>query len=671
MAFTTGTSSRSASWRGAATILLLGFISLLLVPRNVFVAHQTISAGQNLLDISWSTDIANRTSVGEWPGRDYIFTAGPLYQLSHGLGLLIPPGDIASQLRFQDTPERILVVVILWAILGLVTAPWKLRVGVFIFWGLFLAAGAQCWVGVKPFAGMYLTALAGRALQSSRPMAPAKLLLYAGAAPLVLWYSFDSGLYTLLALGLMLAGVTLTVLGRDKKQVWNGLNALVTVLFGFAFLSIVFPMLLGAGHYWPDSLDMALNYAIMMAFPLSTQNLGVLLLTGLGAFAIFAWALLRLRGANDPDAKMNFGALAAAAAFAVVATRAGYTRSDPGHVGQAVLPAFYLMAGPLVLHGLNSGKRCVLLFLLVPVPLYRAASMLRPSAALASSAQQLVAASRTEWSRATLTVEQPQVLAAQAALRQDHSPAVLVWPFATLICDLLGHHNPWYTVQPYAAHSDHLENRTIEQLEKWPTLPVLFYGAEPGLSNVANPTRTPLIFKYLLENFTLAQRRRDPFVLRRRTASEKLIYTPKTLPVDPAELRPGATLSLKSRTGAEWCGEADILELTIRPARTRLLAIGKPGRIVLTFHFSDHGSATQEVMLKPDGNAHPVLVTAQPASDPEFMHHFEIHPAAVSKRRVRSLDLEWLPMDRLSVRPAFVRVENVSELVPRAVAAKK
>src|SRR5882724_8675089 len=101
-------------------VIVIGF--LVAAPTNVFVARQTIDPTFKTVDGSWEVALPAALATGEIAGRDFIFSYGPLYQLTHALGLLIPPGNIASLLRFQYVVEALLIMSGVWLVLALTHA---------------------------------------------------------------------------------------------------------------------------------------------------------------------------------------------------------------------------------------------------------------------------------------------------------------------------------------------------------------------------------------------------------------------------------------------------------------------------------------------------------------------------------------------------------------------
>src|ERR1700745_3306334 len=98
----------------AVTVIVV-FVGLLLAaPPNVYPAQQKIDSNFNMLDGSWAIAIAGASANSQLSGRDFVFTYGPLYQLFHGFGLLVPPRNLGSLLRFQYCIEVVAVMLGAW-----------------------------------------------------------------------------------------------------------------------------------------------------------------------------------------------------------------------------------------------------------------------------------------------------------------------------------------------------------------------------------------------------------------------------------------------------------------------------------------------------------------------------------------------------------------------------
>src|SRR5262245_19638713 len=99
-------------WLLTAAVVVLGFV--LAVPPACWVAEQVIDNDFMTLDDSYPLDLAAHLTDQQIAGRDFIFQYGPLTQLLHALGLIVPPGDAASLVRFVALPQSLMAMLCVW-----------------------------------------------------------------------------------------------------------------------------------------------------------------------------------------------------------------------------------------------------------------------------------------------------------------------------------------------------------------------------------------------------------------------------------------------------------------------------------------------------------------------------------------------------------------------------
>lgn len=104
----------------AAAVVVAGM--LLAIPPRTFSALQGIGSDFNFLDGSWQLDLPARLAHNQRAGRDFLFTYGPLYQLTHALGVLLSPGDLACLIRWHGFVECVAVMGCVWLLLSMTGA---------------------------------------------------------------------------------------------------------------------------------------------------------------------------------------------------------------------------------------------------------------------------------------------------------------------------------------------------------------------------------------------------------------------------------------------------------------------------------------------------------------------------------------------------------------------
>lgn len=661
----------------AAFIFLLGLT--LILPLNIYPSLQIIGEDFNFVDDSWSLGLPARLVHGELAGRDFAFTYGPLYQATHALGLLIPPHDAASLLRFEEAIDSLLTVLCVWVMLRFTDAPFIWRASLYLLWMCFYPVAI-----VKPLAGILLVMVCGRALATEsegghvrRNMAAVTCWI---ASPIaLLLYSFDLGVMTLLAL--LLTAFTMGVgawWSAGKLARFHvlriGMTA-ATAVAGVIFFAVILTVVAsGWNGYLKDSWEIASGYTNMMAIGITR----IYLLTMIAAVALCGGVILFLMSQRTWASgrvgyvvnKRAVGMLAAAC-FCIVWMRYGLTRSDAGHVLGALVPTILLTGCLLPCYLRAQGSKFARFALVAVVPLILLSPIHLPlllPAVPANPLRRLAAIRKLELRGTRLHIEHDgfREAATLAATLPDDS--LYVWPYEVMLNVVSGKANPSYTLQSYVALTDRLERATVARLEAIPDLPVIIFTNSWAIDNVENLTRTPLIFRYLLEQYELADSPRATFaLLRRRDSSSERRWQAQELPVAAASLAPGNNRSLTINLAGDSsidCRASDMLALQLRASQTRMFGIGKPGYITIIFTLSNGERRTQRLLLAPDGDSHEVLVSAMTASEPLFLGRFAPDVWWRSQEQVTGVEINWWAMDRLSRRPQEIELQRLSVVRP-------
>lgn len=669
----------------AALILLLGL--LLSIPASCYVALQSIGDDFVFRDASWPLDLVSRLRFGELAGRDFIFTYGPLFQLTHAVGFIIPPGDLASLMRFYPLLEALIMALGVWFVLRLTNAPLAWRATTYLLWTL--GWGATGLGGIKPLAGMFAALACGRAIARAAPEADDEptqkrptprrtrrvllpYLFWLLPAPLMFLYSFDMGMMTLLAL-LGTTGATLIstlfVPGEIASAVRRrAVEIGVVVITG----AIVFALLLslpGAwSRYFVDSLALANGYAQKMAMSCSGKKGWVLLLGFVVAVAVVLVAMLvlrfalRARSASVGRALMFLGA----ACFGLIWIRYGISRCDPIHVWVALLPLLFI-AACLLPNYLRAEKMWLAFPAIAFAVLPLAIPIVRPYAFGAPSLRQRAAAlARIDLAPARLSVESEPIREAIAVARELPGDALYVLPYLTVINLAVDKASPGYTVQNYAATNETLERVTVERLRAVPDLHVILFTNDPPLDEVEDLTRTSHIFRYLLDHYELAGEPHAAFAVLKRTEAGEPRWREEELGVAASRFAPGGVDAvLKVELAPESCRANDVLVLRLRAAKTSSFGIFKGGVLRLTFVLSNGMERTQVVPLVADGAPHELLLSASTLRDDRLAETIfapAVAASVPSGEQVTRLELRWSPLDALSRRPQEIALERVAVL---------
>lgn len=664
---------------GTIIVILVGFV--LAAPSNCYPALQRIASDFDMLDGSWQLELPARLARGEFAGTGFVFTYGPIYQVMHALGLLVPPGDLASLIRFQMLPECLLTMVCVWLLLNLTGAPLKWRALTYLLWACLWPPMSNDLIGgIKPIAGLLLIAICGRALVASgdperRMVRMQEVLLWALTAPALVLYAFDLGIMTLIALMFTAASVLLCAwshLRNGETGVWwrTASCASAAILAALAFAAGL-SLASGWNRYLRDSWQIVSGYSVMMPFEINWINLTALLVAFCCGITVTLLASYRLRvslRSKDLAASKRALSLLATACFCIVWLRSGLTRADGSHVINALIPTLFLVGCLLPCYFRTewiSLARPAFASLLLVLPLSTIVVDTLIGSRKPTITHRLAAIRSLELRGAELSISQGTIRRANSVARGLPGDMLYVWPYETIINVVTNKGNPVYTLQGYAATTDSLERATVARLESVQDLPVMVITNSYLIDGVENLTRTPLIFRYLLDHYELTGSRDESFVLLQRRSPEQQRWQEQELPISTGSFSPGDDRSLMVNIVAgsnNDCRASDLLMLRLRAAKTRLYGVGKPGQIFMTFYLSNGEQRTQKLLLPPDGETHGVLVSAATLKDPLFLSIFTPNRLWRSRERIVALQLKWTRLDWLTVRPREVALDGISVL---------
>jgi hypothetical protein len=669
-------------------VVLIGL--LLATPPNIYTARQIIDPGEDLLDTSWVISLPAQLMKGGVSGRDFIFTYGPLYQLIHGLGAFLPPGGLASILRFQWALEAWLVMLGAWFVLRLTGAPLAWRTVAYLLWACFwsqwfLTTGT----GLKPLAGLFWLAACGHVLATTSSASKSRantlkaVLTWALATPVLLLYAFDLGVMTFF--GLMLSAPALWLCLRSShNENARAARRLILRCFAAAFIALIalFALLSlskGWNRYLLDSWQLASGYAITLSFHIGRKSLLTLALTFCLTLMMMLATWLYLRRAYSQQGTLagtgKTLALFTMTSFCMFWLRSPLTRSDNSHVLVGLLPFLFVASCFLPCYlrarGLSvSWLALALAFPLLSVP-YVVTGMPTPKTSIPPvhrwTLARLEAITHLELKGAQLLIEHQSISEASAVAQSLPGEALYVWPYETMVNSLSGKTIVDRTLQSYAATTPGLERATINRLESMPGVPVMLFSDSIAVDEVENLTRTPEIFRFLLERYEMTGTRGKEFLVLHRSDERKAEWREQGLSAAVAgSLTPGVgASSLKVNLSLEQgdeCRASDLLSMRLRIARTRMFGIRKPGELFITFFLSNGEQRTQKLVVPPDGEPHSILASACTLRDPLFASIFAPHKSWRSSERLVALELRWARSDLLSAVPREVKLEGVSIL---------
>ena len=667
-------------WVASALILFLGFV--LAAPLNFFTSWQVISPTFNVIDGSWMADIPYRLRFGEVSGRDFVFTYGPLYQLTHALGLWIAPGDAASLLRFRSIVEVVLTMTCVWLLLTAFPLRTRWRALLYLLWAGMSVLDTELLANFKPLGAACLISLCTYWLGGAGTMRQSPLRLgalitaWAVATPLLLLYSFDMGALAFFAL-LLSAAVVLTstrsartVKAKSVRKIAFKCVAATTI--GFTAFALLTFSLSDWTRYLKDSAELARAYTLALAIGISPENLLPLIVAFVAMIVVVWWIGRRLRYACFLPAGENYASvmtpqlttLLGFTCFSLLSLRSALTRSDTEHVVGALIP-FLFLATVLALAFLHINKHRFAPFLTIGIVLIFAVLPINVERNGATSAlRRLAALIQFDWRPARLEITHPEIQGGLSVLEKEVSPALFVWPSQTILNVITDKRSPNYMVQNYAATSPRLETETTRRMSSTSDLPVIFLRRRWAIDGVENLTRNPLIFRYLLENYQATSQNENAVLLKRRGLKQSYKWREQMLLSPNTSFRPAtrSSITIAMPSDSRTQRASSLLVLRMNCSKTPMFLVGKTGQCLITFVLSNGERRTQKILVPPDGKLHEVLVSATSQDDPDFMRHFAPTPQQQRGEIIKSIVLTWAPLDPFSVTPEAISLDSISVL---------
>lgn len=629
---------------------LLVIASILCIPANAYRGTQVVGPETNVVDASWQYDLAARLGRGEIAGRDFLHNFGPLYQVVHGLGSVVGDGSLSSVMRGYGVGEAILGVLCLWSLLGLTSAPLRLRALALLFWC------AAFDIELKPWLGLLALGIFGRELarvSDGRRFSPPAFFL----VPLTLLYSFELGV--IVGVATFLATTTWIVILRRREGAADlrsrGLRVLASILLGTVG-ALLLLVLAGARSFIAGSWELASGYDETMALGFERSKYPVWLFFGAAAaivaFVVAGRGIRRETAAADGEGSRlrEHAVLLGIAGFALLWLRYALTRSDDEHVAVALLPTVFVATTflPWSLRRLRWVPWAVLVLAVGAVLKVHGIEERKPPSELWNRVRSLATA---DVGSTGLALTGPL-----SSVRRPPGDEVYVWPYESIVALHHGMGNVAATVQSYTAHSHLLENLTAAELEKRGGVPVLLFRNSWDIDGVTNLSRTSLIFRYLVERHVLERAPADDYVVLRREPNRQSRWRARTLE--------GATNVLGEGRSFEEAGvrASDLLIFEIRLSHTRRYGLFKPGRVRVDLILSDGSTIRRYLLVPADGRTHGRLVTALDLSDPMLISHFNADRLWRAKESVTGSRVTWEPLDFMSRDPGPVDVVRVSVL---------
>jgi len=648
------------------------------LPPQIFPSQQVI-AKYRVLDTSWQLSMPMMLRENKLSGRDFIYTYGPVYQFTQALGLLIPPGDLASVSRFRSLPERAIVLGGLWWVLSLTGATVRFRGVVFLMWCVIMAAPVEFHaLRIKPMAGVPAAALCGLLLGRAQSQSAARAhvtmwLAWGAAGPLLTLYSFDFGIIftaTLFTTALISAIIVSRQAGNVAKQRQiDALTAAASAAIGMTMLLGGTQLIPGWEHYTPDMFALVTAYGNAMAMGGT-----------MGAFATLAMAfcasgglLLFWLGQSPSPTEVNGKtvslqtAMVAIACFAMFMVRYGMTRTDWFHVFTAVVPTMFLFGCllPALSHArqyLLPSQGSVRAAYALPLLILVAPLIAKPftDAFLIGWGERVDAMLRFNLDPTSIEFSDETLAQASAAANKLPNRSLFVWPYGVEINLLANKNNPSYTLQSTEGALGTLEDRTIKRLKKTDDVATLLYRDAQDHTTMS---RNSDIFRYLLQWYKLSNVPEPGFAfLQRQPRSATWKETGIELPSPPPTFKPDRHKGIQISLGASDTRVSDILVARVQLSRTSNFPVGKPGICFALLILEDGTRIPRALQVQPDGESHDVLICGLHINDDRCLSHFVPNRTWRTTERVKLLQFGWQPYDILSKPPAEIRLERLAVL---------
>jgi hypothetical protein len=262
-----------------------------------------------------------------------------------------------------------------------------------------------------------------------------------------------------------------------------------------------------------------------------------------------------------------------------------------------------------------------------------------------------------------ISVEQPALQEALSLVRKEAPEELLVFPYETLVNVLAGKRSPVATLHLYSANTDELEWRTVRNLRERPETPVLFFTDDWQMDGVENVTRSPIVFRHLLDHYELDGEPGDGVALLKPVRGEAPRWREEPLTVPPVTVSPSKGDVAEVLLPADCCRANDFLVVRLRLSRTPYYGLFKPGAVFVGFRFDSGEPSHQRLVVSQDGETHTFVLSPTTSDEELFLPSaFGPGPPPRTPERLLGIAFRWVPIDLLSRTPASMTIESVAVL---------
>jgi hypothetical protein len=669
-------------WDILAVVLLMlaALPTLWLSPRTLIDTGSQI----NLVEESWILDTSFKASRGLWFGQDVAFTYGPLYQW-----LSSAPSrwtGISMGAIFDSCVSLPLWCTFLFGYFTLVLLlpeqpAWKrfvLLLLLCIFWAP--VEGRIAFV-------IFLFAAFLRGWYAVRRQVLAPVLAGCSAALLcavAFLYSTDTGVYTLAAFVLSLAGVA----WEDRRD-GQLLRSYGPALVAFSFFSLVLVLVVNAFlakpldfRFWKNSLAILGSYRWIE--PVSISRAGTLHLLGalLVAGVVF---LMRAATARNRDrgiaARSSF--LLSAFALSCLTMQSGLVRSDWGHIVVSTYATVFLTG--VVLFSFASRMVSALTFLLVVTCSLMFGEPPSLVTALRYNYTQLRSPSTTcpsrfmDFDHVCYPGEFVETLQHTVDFLQQHSGPgdfMAVFPFHNIFGVASRRNVAGGVLQSYLVSGPYLSQVDIAGLER-AAAPVGLYLPDSELSQpideVPNFTRSPDVWLWMFRHY-----RKEQELVPRILGLERDDLRADTMAMQTHPLNAAAHYPIPTRDavldlgGITWpVDNADFLRLRLKVHYPLWWKLRKPARLVLKIERADSSDDLKPFIVEPNVSSD---VWFYPWNQADLAHYFDAEEGrwrTSPRPAITHLRLLVTPLDWVSVQPDMIEVQAADAITFRMARATR
>ena len=625
----------------------------------------------NPVDESWEADLVFKASQGQWSGRDFVFTYGPLWQF---LASLLPraaglsAGSVFKLLYLFSHWFSFLLSFLVARVLLSRSEGWRRAV--------FLIALVVFWlpIDVRIVFAVFCFAVFVRLVD---PLPPhGGVLIRSAAVSFLVIASFllamDAGFLSAAALAITLfCNLILKWRTPERAQTLRlvagagGCLAVWMVLVN-AWASSPFDF-----RFWLWNAQMTSTYRWLMAQGMTPEIARRMALTAGGCAIIFAGAWFT----RDEKSETVIGRplfLMAAALFGSVALQKGLVRSGWGQVSHGLFPA--VVFSGLILIGYRKRGRPYVSTIGVLMAVALTVAFSGPNLLFRFGG----AVDRVLWTAPShpycppgtyyldqVCFQQPEYAtfgrpARYVSAHSSPADAIVVYPFQNLFGLLSRRRVSAGVLQNYAIGGDYLTALQISTIERErPAVGV--YCVDNLVSwpvdGISNFQRTAPVWLYLQSHY-VAEAEPAPGVMVLRRDEKRAQQVHQTIhPLWRGDASAGSVAVDQSR----WMKGTDFLRVKIRTDYSPLWKLAKASAVTITLELADGSSKAARVAVEPDRLADVWIYPWDEVNLRSYFHADAGHwkEPGVPMPAVRSLTVRTVPHDPLSVRPRLVEVESL------------